>query len=423
MPARQAQSSATSMIWLISLCRFCEAVAVGMLLPVLPGFIQDLGTGALERWFHPHVFTPEELTAAVFSATGFAMAAVQLLAGRLSDTLDRRKPFIVGGMAGGMVCTLLFLQAGDFTELFALRVLQGICFGFTFPPLMAMVAHHAPPEAGGRVLGLYSTLRLMGFGVGPAVGGWIASEWGRDAMFVACAALLLVSIAMVSWWVPEYRERAPRDPSQPRPPLPPVDPRHYLFGAAVLLMMVGISIMMAFFPTYQRRFGATDADLGLVYAAFVLSRGLCQFPAGAIGDRFDKKRVLMVSLVGFAPLVGLMGFAGSLGHLIALRVGLGVAAAGITSAVAGMAAERSAPGARARTMGINTMAFSLGTAIGPLGGFLARWSPEAPFVIAGSAGFLMAGAVALWVPSDRQHRARIAARPHAPLLEAETHPG
>lgn len=390
-------------IWVISACRFCEAVSIGMLVPVLPTFIGTLETPLIDRLWRPGAVRPEELTAVLFSLTGFSMAGIQLLSGRLADAFDRRKALIVGGLLGGLACTLSFLVVSSYGQLLGARILQGICFGLTFPALMAMVAFHAPEGRGGRVLGLFSTFRLIGFGVGPLLGGWITAEWGRDSMFVSSAVLLAISIAMIAIFVPDCRER---NPGTPRPrKLARIDRRFYIHGAVIFLMMVGISAVISYFPYYQSELGATERELGLVYGVFIVTRCIFQFPAGYIGDRFDKKNVLLVSLVLFIPVVGLVGFVTSLGELLWLRLALGALAAGITASLAGMSAERSTPGTRARVMSVNTMAFSLGVAVGPLGGFFVRWSYSTPFVIAAAGGVVVLLLVWFCLPSDREFAA------------------
>lgn len=378
-----------------------------MLIPVLPTFISSLGTPLLDRLWGQGALQAEEMTAVVFSLTGFSMAAIQLLSGRLADAFDRRKLLIVGGMTGGLVCTLSFLVVTSYGQLLAARVLQGICFGLTFPALMAMVAFHAPEGRGGRVLGLFSTFRLVGFGLGPLLGGWISASWGRSEMFVSSAALLGISIALVAIFVPDFRERNPGEARPQR--LTRIDPRFYIHGAVIFLMMVGISAVISYFPYYQEHFGVTERELGFVYGAFIVTRCLFQFPAGYLGDRFDKKNVLLASLACYVPIVALVGFVTSLGQLLWLRLALGVLAAGITASLAGMSAERSTPGTRARVMSVNTMAFSLGVAIGPLGGFFVRWDYSTPFVIAASGGVVVLAIVWVWLPSDRnfQHRVDI----------------
>jgi len=427
MRAPSADEPRESLVLLVSSCRFAEAIAVGMLVPILPVFLSDLSTPGADRvsaWIHERLpwlerwapsivsHTDESRTALLFFLTGMAMAASQVFAGRLSDRLDARKPFILVGMLGGAICSSIFATLDTFQGLLATRVAQGLCLGLTFPPMMAIVARHSPPGRGGRTLGLYTTVRLAGFALGPVVGGAVASIGGHRSAFFASALLLLVSVGLVGWLVPDPREHA-RDGLAPRPPRPPVPWVFRLLGGCIFVMMIGISAIISLFPAYRSELGATEWDLGLVFGAFIATRSLLQWPAGWLGDRFDKKRVLVIALAAFAPIVALQAYADSIAELVALRAGLGVASAAISASVAGISAERSLPGNRARVMGLNTMSFSLGTSLGPLFTGLIP-DREVAFAIPAGISLLWVAVIAIALEGDRALR-QLASRGSTPV--------
>jgi MFS family permease len=70
----------------------------------------------------------------------------------------------------------------------------------------SMVSRLAPPQARGTALGIYNTLQSLGFFAGGAVGGWLAKNVGMTGLFAACAALMLLWLA-VAW---PMRAPAPR---------------------------------------------------------------------------------------------------------------------------------------------------------------------------------------------------------------------
>jgi len=405
------------LVLLISLCRFAEALAVGMLVPILPIFLGELTAPGIDRitdWIRreapglarsvPNLVAPDEsgLTAILFFLTGISMSISQIFAGRLSDRIDARKAFILIGMAGGAVCSACFAGLESYSGLLLTRVMQGLFLGLTFPPMMAIVARHTAPGRGGRVLGMYTTVRLLGFALGPLAGGVIADLGGPRSVFFGSAALLLVSVALVGWLVPDPREGPKRTRAEraARPGVPWVF-RH--LGVCIFLMMVGISAVISLFPAYKEELGATPSQLGIIFSAFIGTRSLLQWPAGWIGDRFDKKIVLVGSLAALAPLIWLQGLADSVGSIIAVRAGLGAVSAAISSSVSGISAERSVPGNRARVMGINTLCFSLGTAIGPL---LTGFIPDrsAAFALPAIVTAAWAGIIAAVLPGDRRAR-------------------
>ncbi|MBA2960692.1 MULTISPECIES: MFS transporter [Ramlibacter] len=72
----------------------------------------------------------------------------------------------------------------------------------------SMASRVAPPHARGAALGVYNTLQSLGFFAGGAVGGWLAQHVGGQALFAACAVLMLV------WLLVAWPMRAPaRQPS------------------------------------------------------------------------------------------------------------------------------------------------------------------------------------------------------------------
>ena len=411
-PSSEPGTGGASIIWVIAVCRFAEAVAMGMLVPILPLFLTKLDAGgspALGDWGQiTSDWTAEERTALLFSLTGFSMAGIQLLSGRLSDALDMRKPFILIGLLGGAFCSASYTLLESFVGLLGVRILQGTFMGLTFPPLMAIIAHHAPVGRGGRSLGIYSTIRLLGFAGGPLLGAWISDRWNHEAAFATSSALLVISIFTVGQFVPEHKDGLERDAAGRRTVLPRVPFDLRLLGSTIFLMMVGISAMISLFPTYQREFDASEAELGFLFSAFIGTRFLLQYPLGLLGDRHDKKWVLIAALVLLIPSIALQGYIRNLGDLLVLRVLLGVGAAAVSVSVNGIAAERSEPGNRARAMGINTFSFSLGVACGPLlTGFVA--DTRVAFTIPALAGILLLALVLFRVPSDRRHRETTAA--------------
>lgn len=105
----------------------------------------------------------------------------------------------------------LWLLAGDRPGLWALGLLLFVFFiGFntleaTQPSLVSRLA---PAHARGAALGVYNTLQSVGFFVGGAAGGWLVRAHGATGLFMACAALSLLWLA-VAW--PMQAPAAPRN--------------------------------------------------------------------------------------------------------------------------------------------------------------------------------------------------------------------
>lgn len=60
----------------------------------------------------------------------------------------------------------------------------------------SLVSRLAPAHARGAALGIYNTLQSLGFFAGGAVGGWLARAHGPTGLFIACAAAVLLWLAL-----------------------------------------------------------------------------------------------------------------------------------------------------------------------------------------------------------------------------------
>jgi MFS family permease len=76
----------------------------------------------------------------------------------------------------------------------------------------SLASRLAPPQSRGAALGVYNTLQSLGFFAGGAVGGWLAKHVGLTGLFGACAAMMLVWLA-VAWPMraPQARQTTPEE--------------------------------------------------------------------------------------------------------------------------------------------------------------------------------------------------------------------
>jgi len=62
----------------------------------------------------------------------------------------------------------------------------------------SMVSRQAPANARGAAIGVYNTLQSLGFFAGGLGGGWLVKHGGAQALFAACAGLMLLWL-LVAW--------------------------------------------------------------------------------------------------------------------------------------------------------------------------------------------------------------------------------
>ena len=96
---------------------------------------------------------------------------------------------------------------------------------------------------------------------------------------------------------------------------------------ALMMVVAGVASLNVALPGIAHDTGASQTQLQWIIDAYALVFAALLLPAGAIGDRFGRKPLLAAGLALFGALSVAALFFHSPGTLIALRAGLGVAAA------------------------------------------------------------------------------------------------
>jgi multidrug resistance protein len=199
----------------------------------------------------------------------------------------------------------------------------------------------------------------------------------------------------------------------------------------VFIDLLGFGIIIPLLPFYAESFGATAVTVGLLATSFSLMQFVFARVWGRLSDRFGRRPIILLGLLGSCLSYLGFGMATTLTSLFVARIFAGIAGANIPTAQA-VVADLTAPENRAKGMGLVGAAFGLGFIFGPaIGGFLSRYGYSVPAYFA--SGLSLANFVAAWflLPETLkpEHRAteRIGridalrsalARPHLPLLLA-----
>jgi MFS family permease len=118
----------------------------------------------------------------------------------------RMKPIFVGAVALMLVAQLLLAATMTlFWGVVAALLLYFIAFNTLEASLPSLVSKIAPPEAKGTAMGVYNTAQAFGLFFGGVTGGWLAQHHGFAAVFVFCAALMLVWLALAAGMMPPPR--------------------------------------------------------------------------------------------------------------------------------------------------------------------------------------------------------------------------
>jgi DHA1 family tetracycline resistance protein-like MFS transporter len=183
----------------------------------------------------------------------------------------------------------------------------------------------------------------------------------------------------------------------------------------VFIDLVGFGIVIPVLPYYVEgtKFDATPRTVGILFASYSVMQLIFSPILGRLSDRYGRRPVLFLSLLGTSLGFFIIGFATTLWMLFLGRIIDGITGGNISTAQAYIA-DISTPENRAKSMGLIGAAFGLGFTFGPaIGGVLSQWGIGVPFFFAG--GLALANAVLLYftlpetVTPDHPARASAAA--------------
>ncbi len=181
----------------------------------------------------------------------------------------------------------------------------------------------------------------------------------------------------------------------------------YIIALIALVNMLGYGIIIPLMYSYSKKYGLSDFENGLLFAVY----SVCQFIAtpiiGRMSDKYGRRPLLLISIIGTALSFFLMAFAPNAIFLFLARALDGLTAGNIPVAFA-VISDSTKPEERAKAFGTIGSAFNFGFVFGPaIAALTVSLKPSLPFVIAGMVTLLAAILTALYLPETNAHMGEV----------------
>jgi MFS family permease len=359
---------------------------------------------------------------AVMAAYFIGLIAGCLRAGVVVAAVGHIRAFAVfAGSSAALAAT--FTLTDDPIAWGLLRLLGGFSIAGLFMVIESWLNDATENEWRGRILSTYMVVVYLSLGLGQL----LLSTYPIEGMQLFTIVSMLFALSLIP--VSMTRQVAPQIPEMEIMGLRglyQISPLGAV-GCAAAGLLLGAFYGLT--PIFAQRVGLGVGGVSMLMAAAIVGGLAIQFPVGFLGDRFDRRLVLTISLWIICASAVAVAFASLTGHfwLIAVcAVGLCCAFAIYPLAI-GHANDRVHGDHRMAIAGGLLLTYSSGAAVGPLvgAGVMNVAGPYGLFVYLGAISALTGG-FALYrmrvtpaVPADEQGAAQFIPRtsPVAPVLD------
>jgi len=377
---------------IIAITTFIVNVCASVMTPFLPIYAELLGA---QLGIEIGLFTSMFLLTRIF---------MNYYSGKRSDMTGRKK-LIVLGIAICIASSLLFAVPMGWYLILCVRAIQGIGSSMVWTPSTALVGDLMPKGRRGFAMGVYNSISMSGWVLGPGLGGavqWyfrnaaaLTLEGSFQAVFYASAILQAAVLVTVLLAIREPA-RVDAEKAEARQPIDASLKRSLI---AMSLLVCSFALIIALIEPLlvyhaQLAFGLTADEVTSSMTVVYLASGVlviaAQLLAGYAADRFSKKALIASSALAAQALAFLMPLVtdvADFGVLIVLWYAFFSLASPVYLA---LLQDLFPPRLRGTLTGAFLTIFDFGSLAGPVLGFLVydNVSSALPFIMSGVLGIL-----------------------------------
>lgn len=329
-----------------------------------------------------------------FLSAIFAIAGIvsQLAAGRLSDRLEKRKPFVIFPALGAAAAAVGFLIGSGFWQYALIYAVCGAGFHTLNSCLTAMTSDWA--RVTGATDRVFGRVRLWG-SVGFILSLAVLSRWLEDDRLVLGAMALFFVLAALSA-LPAREPREHIDTSleikgDVRRLL--TDSRLLAFMICLFLYKVGESCYHAYLGVFMLSLDASRAAVGWAMVIGAVSEVPLMFAAGTLAMRFGRRNLMLTAFTVLAFRLMVTSSLPTWEWVLLLQALHGFSFGLMSVCAVAHLAERAPGNLSATAQGLLGMTLALGMAAGPALGGLVVGTAEIETLFLLLAGVVVTGGI------------------------------
>jgi DHA1 family multidrug resistance protein-like MFS transporter len=379
-------------VWMLAISLSILQIGFGIVTPIFPFYIESMGMAGIELGV---------------LAASFAIARI-LLAGPLGGLSDRigRKPVLIMSLLGFALANVVYAFAQSVFVMVSARAIEGAVSAGFFPAANAYVSDVTTTSNRGTAMGYLSMGNMVGFIVGPALGGFLAQFLGIRVPFILAAVATLVTMLFVFLVVKEPKRKTIRE-TGPKIPIRELISRaqrcYGILGMAMFANMFAMGILeVAFLLDAVVNLGVQPYEIGSFFGVIGVTMIIGNVGFGKLSDIRGRKWLIVVGALIGAVSMGMFIFAQTTIDLLLAGIVLSIGMSMRGPAIQALIADVTDPSSYGAMMGVFGAVSNSAYAVSPLiGGRIFDDTGSAALSLLMAGGVSVAGGLAaVFLPRD-----------------------
>ena len=328
-------------------------------------------------WFSLYTYVPNlsiyaeglgashKLIGLILSSYGFTQMILRIPLGIYSDTINKRKVFILLGILSSLVSAL---GMGLFKNPWALLIFRGLSgvAAAAWVPFTVLFSSYFTAQESSKAMGYINSFNALGQMVAMLLGGIIASKLSSQAPFFLAAGVGVVALLLGTNIVEKEEKREPMKLTQ----LLGVGKEKQLLipsSLAVLVQLLTFASVYGFTPLAAQKIGANEFQTGLLTTLSTLPGIFASAMSGSIfAKKFGERKTLTLGFLTIALSCSVIPIINNINLLYISQMTGGFARGVIFSLLMSLSIQSVESHKRATAMGFFQAIYGIGMFIGPI---------------------------------------------------------
>jgi len=328
-------------------------------------------------WFSLYTYVPNlsiyaenlgashKLIGLILSSYGFTQMVLRIPLGIYSDTINKRKIFILAGILSSLVSAL---GMGLFPNPWALLFFRGLSgvAAAVWVPFTVLFSSYFTSEDSSKAMGYINSFNALGQMIAMLLGGLMSGKISPQAPFFLAAGVGAIALLLGTGIVEKKEDR---EPMKIRELLLVGKDKNVLIpsGLAVLVQLITFASVYGFTPIAAQKIGANEMQTGLLTTLSTLPGILASAMSGSVFVRkYGESKTVTFGFLALALSCAVIPSITNLNLLYLSQMVGGFARGSIFSLLMSLSIQSVESHKRATAMGFFQAIYGLGMFLGPI---------------------------------------------------------